>query len=108
MVLDMDAFLERMGRKEKLVKNMIDNCIEDLTEEKEKLKEAFDLKDYEKIKFFSHSIKGAAANIIANRLKKAAGEIERAVKTGEASKIKGFIDKLDEEFGELKRVVISF
>jgi len=108
MVLDMDAFLERMGRKEKLVKNMIDNCIEDLTEEKEKLKEAFDLKDYEKIKFFSHSIKGAAANISANRLKKAAGEIERAVKTGEASKIKGFIDKLDEEFGELKRVVISF
>ena len=108
ITLDIEAFSKRMGGKKELVKNTLNTCIEDLREEKVKLKEAIEVKDIEKIKFSSHSIKGAAANISANKVKNLSYEIEKAGKAGNFISCSELVIKLWEEFRELEMEIGNF
>ena len=107
-ILDAEPFMKRMGGKKNLVKNILRTCLIDLKEEFSKLAEGVETKDRKKIKFAVHSIKGAAANISAHRVRNLVYEIENSGNAGDFIALVDFMKKLEREIEELEREMEDF
>ena len=99
------AFLKRLDGDLELFKKTIELCVEDINDEFENLKEAFYKHKYDLVRFHLHSIKGAAANVSAYRIKKTAGHMSSILKDKELDKIPSFIRNLEKEFEQFKRIL---
>ncbi len=73
---------ERFGGDEEIIKDILDSFFEEVPEYLEKIKEAIDNQDMEEIESIAHALKGTAANVNADGLRKAALELEIQVKKG--------------------------
>ncbi|MEQ8173023.1 MAG: response regulator, partial [Candidatus Eremiobacterota bacterium] len=78
VIFDSAAFLSRLGGHMNIFTTTLSLCVEDFTGSFTMLDEAIDKGDIDKIKLYAHSVKGLAANISANRLKKLACDLEVA------------------------------
>ena len=61
----------------------------------------------QELKLYAHSIKGVAANVSANIIKRIASEIEAAVKKGERDSLETLVTGLEEEFERFKISVVK-
>ena len=75
-------FLERFGGDEEIVKDILDSFFQEAPEFLEKIGNSIENQDMEEIQSNSHALKGAAANVNAEVLRKAALELEIQAKNG--------------------------
>ena len=94
---DMDALLERcMGNQdflEKIMKKFQDKALKDLADIEQSLQDG----DTEKLRLFSHGLKGAAANLSAQSLRQAASEMEQLAKSKDLTNSQEYLENLKNE-----------
>lgn len=73
---------ERFGGDEEIVKDILESFFQEAPEFLEKIKEAIHNQDMEDIESISHALKGTAANVNADALRKATLELETQAKKG--------------------------
>nr|NJM04882.1 hypothetical protein [Desulfobacula sp.] len=83
LCFDKEDFLERFGGDEDIIKDILDSFFQEVPEFLEKIGKAVENQDLEDIRSNSHALKGAAANVNADLLKKAALELETQSKKGD-------------------------
>ena len=77
--LDMAELSHNLGGDQQAVRQVVALCLQDLTAEMPILADAIDAGDLVEVRRIAHRIKGASANVRANRLRDAAGKLEDAV-----------------------------
>ncbi len=77
---DKEKLLERFGGDKETVEIVLESFFQETPEFLEKIKDAMDRNDIEEVRSNCHALKGAAANVNAERLKKAALEMETNAK----------------------------
>jgi signal transduction histidine kinase/CheY-like chemotaxis protein/HPt (histidine-containing phosphotransfer) domain-containing protein len=87
---------------EGLLAEIINIYIEDVPKQLTALKEGLENRNAEEVHLRGHTIKGASANVGAILMRKVASEIEAAGKAGDLAKAAGLIEKIEEEFQDLK------
>ena len=98
---NLDELKDFIDNDEELLRTLIESFDETLKENLKKLKEAIASKDYKNIKYFAHSIKGAAYNIKLNKIGKIAEDIEYNAKYTKN------IDEIVKLYEQLKKVKIK-
>jgi two-component system, sensor histidine kinase and response regulator len=99
---------ERLMNNDELVKLIIDAFIEDTPKRLASLRESLSAGDAAGATLQSHSIKGAASTVSAERMRRVAAEMEEACRSGEdAEKVMPMLSSLEREFEELKLFVSS-
>lgn len=73
---------ERFEGDEEIIKDILDSFFQEAPEFFEKIKEAIDNQEMEDIEAISHALKGTAANVNADALRKSVLELEIQVKKG--------------------------
>ncbi|MBF0204092.1 MAG: response regulator, partial [Desulfamplus sp.] len=104
-VFNREAFLNRIGGSEELLKKIIPTLRESLFEEISKLKSASDRKDAGNMRLHAHTIKGTCANFSAERLSDIAFRIEESTKEGLIDTAASLIENVEQEAMELKSVL---
>ncbi len=89
LCFDKKKLLERFGGDEETALIILDSFFQEVPEFLEKIGNAIDKEDMEEIRSGSHALKGAAANVNAEVLKKIAMEMEIRAKDGN---LKNFIE----------------
>ncbi|MDX1958743.1 MAG: Hpt domain-containing protein [Leptospiraceae bacterium] len=98
--------IERLDGNEELFEKVLEMFIAKTPSEIEKVSEAFLNKDYEKLIFHSHTIKGSAAIIGAEKLRLACEKIEKASKQKQSIEmIQPYVEALNPIFNELNKVL---
>ncbi|MBF0230426.1 MAG: response regulator [Desulfamplus sp.] len=97
-VFDRQAFLNRLGGDEALLKKFIVKVPEYLYSEIGELKTAMDSRDAAQIRFHAHTIKGIALNASANRLSHVAQKIEVAGREERIDDACDMLAKLEQQF----------
>lgn len=98
-LLDREAALERIGNDTELYDEIKMLFLRDAPPLLAKLGAAVAILDRDQIERHSHSLKSAAANLGAERLRIACGSIEDQCKTCEAAAIRLLITRVETEFG---------
>ena len=106
-IFDMAALMKRLDIDEKLVREIMDVYLNDTPIQLSRLKEYFKISDFLSIERCAHSIKGASANFCVGTINKTAQDIELAAKQGNLEMIKTLIDNVEDQFEELKRMLIE-
>ncbi len=76
-IFDWPEFVRRVGGNEALCRELVGVFLDRLPTQRERLAEAMETGDLEKIRFEAHAVKGMAANISAPELRDLAAEAER-------------------------------
>ena len=69
------------------------------------IKNALETHDLQCVELLSHSIKGACANIGAERLQAVALQMEKEARAGDAAHVTSHVDTLQHEFEQLENTV---
>ena len=101
-VFDRKVLLERLDGDEEIFKEIIETFLEDAPNQIEKLKQALQEADANRVERQAHLLKGAALNIGGNGLQVAARELEVAGNKGDLTKAQSLVATLDREFEKLK------
>ncbi len=88
-----------------LVETVLKGFLNDIPKQIDRLKKYFEDTDMVSLKRQSHTIKGAAANISAGRLRASALALEKAAETESREKVHGLIVRLEKSFDELRTSV---
>jgi CheY-like chemotaxis protein len=95
--IDWQLLMERIGSQE-LVDEIVPIFMKDNTERMKMLSQAVEKNDEREIKFYAHSIKGAAATIGATGISEIARQLEAAVRDLDNSKYKSMFEELSVRF----------
>ncbi|MBW2015372.1 MAG: response regulator [Deltaproteobacteria bacterium] len=90
--------LERAGGDEELMKELLKDGLTLIPRQLKELDQAYEENDPARISRLAHSIKGAAGNLAAHRLKDAAYEVEEAGKKGDMASVGELVKRLNVEF----------
>ena len=101
-ILDSAAAIERIGNDQELYFEVLEIFLDDAPKQVETLEAALEASDGETATRAAHSIKGASANVGAERLKAVALEMEEAGRAGDFVKVKALIPALLEKYEEVK------
>jgi len=93
-VWDKQGALKRLLGKEDLLKTLINVYFDENADRLENLQQTVKAEDAEKVCFISHTIKGIAANLGAERLQQQAALLENAAKDNNISAIKNLTPEL--------------
>lgn len=94
--------LERVDGDEELIREVLGIFLDDTPKILEDLKTAINGALPEAVAKAAHTLKGASANIAANRLRDQAYQLEMKAKSGDLANASDLYAKLEAEFGELK------
>jgi signal transduction histidine kinase/DNA-binding response OmpR family regulator len=97
-IWDEQSALQRLGGSEVILKKILAVFLEELQTQLQELKMALDTEDKDSIRLHSHSIKGGAGNVSANKLQELAKSIELGVKDNQKE-----ISVLQEEYKQLEK-----
>ena len=100
---DREKLLERFGGDSETVEIILDSFFQEAPEFFEKIGNAIDNKDMEDVRSNSHALKGAAANVNAEVLKKAALEMETHAKNGNPDSFVENYQRLQNEYKKFIR-----
>ena len=101
--MDLEAVVDEFMGKRDLVKEVAGRFIKDLRAQIEVIRRAIDDGRLEVIRAEAHSIKGGAANLTAQRLSKAAAELEQEARSGHTKVILKVVGTLETEADELEK-----
>ncbi len=107
-VVDIQSAMARFDNDEAFYKEMVGEFLKYVPGQVEAMMEAESSGDAEAVKANSHSIKGAAGNLSANRLESIARELENKGRDNDLSDINKLIDILKKEITELKEFIKTF
>ena len=105
-IFDIDSFKKRMMDDDELVKTLSDDFIQQLPIMVADLKNAIDSDNSAQAQKSAHTLKGAAANIGGESLRKAALYIEVCCKTGRFEEGAAHIATLEEQAKLLEKVIL--
>ncbi len=77
---ELQSALKRLGGNRKLFKKLLKDFYKDFKNSASLLRAALDKKDLKRVNRLNHTLKGVACNLSANRLEKAIGDLEIALK----------------------------
>lgn len=89
------------------IKECIDIYLKSTEEKLILIKEAIESKNFEKIKFNAHSLKGVSYNISAKDMGDIAKNIEQLAKNCDIESIKKYYSILKENFLKLKKILLN-
>ena len=101
-VFNRSGFLERIEGDQEFLTEIVQVFIDDALRQIGLLKEALATGDTERVCKHGHTLKGAAANICAERMQQVACEIETAGKTGDLKQTSLLIAKIEKEYAVFK------
>ncbi|MEI6149811.1 MAG: response regulator, partial [bacterium] len=101
------AMLDRMMGDEELAHAVMAAFIEDIPKQMAGLRAALDREDAAAAERTAHTIKGAVANIGGEAVRALALEMENAARSGNLSVIRFRMSKLEEQIGQLTRVMME-
>jgi len=99
-VFNRSELLERLGGREEMLGRFISMFTKNVTGYLELLKSGIELGDGEQIRIQAHTIKGAAANIAAHRIRETAAAMEHFARAGNIGDAAGLLAKLTSELKE--------
>ena len=108
LLWDKDTILKRMGNDNSLVKKVIEAFIFDVEVLVAKLKNSIDTKDTQMCKNISHSIKGSASNIAADKLSNIAKEFELFAKNEQIELLSDNYDKIQDVIQETLKILKKY
>jgi CheY-like chemotaxis protein/HPt (histidine-containing phosphotransfer) domain-containing protein len=101
MEINFHLLLERIG-DESLIDEIIPVFLKDNAERMEMLSQAIAKNDSKEIKFYAHSVKGAAATIGAVKISELAKQLETAARDSQQADYKAVFDEICSRFNRLK------
>ncbi len=104
-VIDIAAALKQVGGSREILNEVLEIFINDAPNDIRKIRDAIDTHDGKQARRAAHSLKGAASNIIAEGIRKAAEEIEHMAFADDFTDMRGKIDRLENELNKLVEVV---
>jgi HPt (histidine-containing phosphotransfer) domain-containing protein len=107
-VFDRQAFLERLGGGEELVPEFLTMFAQTVEEGLPGLEEALAAGDCETVAKIAHMIKGAAANICAERLLQVTKELEASARSGDIAGSRTASTNLAAEFRLFQKEAASW
>lgn len=107
MVFDREMFMERIMGDEELARTVMMGFLMDVHQQLKRLKTHIERKDIVKAMFHCHKIKGAAANVAAKALQRAAAAMEAAGENNSISEINHLLPELESQFELLKAEMIG-
>jgi CheY-like chemotaxis protein/HPt (histidine-containing phosphotransfer) domain-containing protein len=103
--LDLDRAIEEfMGQKEILL-NVLQKFLTSAGSKIDEIRQAVEHEDYGAVEAHAHAIKGAAANLTADRLADLAADLEQAADRQQSDQSTKLADSLAQEFLELKNYI---
>jgi len=106
-LFDRETLLDRLGGDRGVLEAVLRVFLEDVPLQLERLTAAVGASDPEAIRLGAHGLKGAAANITAESLRRAALALERAGARGDIGAISGLLDAVRREVELLYPVLES-
>jgi len=106
-VLDRKGLVDRLGGNRDLSGEILDIFTRDFPVRLDKLERALDRNEADEIQRQIHTIKGASANVGAERIRDVATEMEGACAQGDLRACRRKLRELKEEFDRLKSVLLS-
>jgi HPt (histidine-containing phosphotransfer) domain-containing protein len=100
----MDELLARLGGKIDVVPRLLAMFLNNSANYLELLRQAVVCNDVEQVRINAHTIKGAAANISAPKIKKTASTLEKLIQEGRHDCLSDFLVQLESEFKEFKEI----
>jgi PAS domain S-box-containing protein len=104
-VFEKEAFSSRLMDDLTLMQQVSLNFMEDMPIQLATLSEMIEAADKDKMVAQAHKIKGAAANMAANRMRAIALELELAAKDNIIERVRELYPLLEQSFGQLKQVL---
>jgi HPt (histidine-containing phosphotransfer) domain-containing protein len=104
-VFDKAGMLDRLMDDEDLARMIVEGFLKDIPLQITALKGYLETGDATGIERQAHSIKGASANVGAERLRAVAFEIEKAAMTGDLNAARIHMPELEEQFERLNQVM---
>lgn len=105
---DYASFRKRMLDDDEIILKIISGILDRMPKMIGELKEYIDGKDVENAGRLAHTIKGAAANMGCDLLRRAALSIESASESGKIDKIKPLFPILENEWTQLEPILHNF
>ncbi len=105
LIINPDQLISAIGDDAELIQKIIDTFVDSFQEKFDFIKSSVFSEDQENIGRHSHSLKGSAANIGANRLMSVAKRIEKFGKSGDYKKSKKEFENLKPEFDAFRREI---
>ena len=106
-VFNPHVLLRRVNSKNDLMRRLLSGMIEESGSIMDDLQTALDARDLGGIEHCAHSVKGAAANICAERLRAAAHETELAARNRDQERISALVTTLRSEWNTFSEAVQS-
>ncbi len=108
VIFDKKALLKRLDNDVELCQELVKVLLKEVPEYIENIKQSFKDNNISSVIHRAHTIKGAAANVEANGIKKAALEIEMAGKNSDLVKTHFYLKSLESELEKFKFAVKDF
>ncbi|MDZ7833106.1 MAG: Hpt domain-containing protein [Desulfobacterales bacterium] len=97
-----NELMERVDGDDELIREVLEIFLEDTPRTLEALKTGISDQSPEAVAKAAHTLKGASANIAANRLRDHAHQLELKAKSGELADAGGIYAELEAEYAALK------
>jgi HPt (histidine-containing phosphotransfer) domain-containing protein len=104
-ILDLQAMAENIGDDQEILKEILNLFAKDAPCQINKIRDGLDESNIRDIQRAAHTLKGAAANIIAEGVRKAAEEIEHNADEGSLDSIEEKLKNLEEEVAKITCVI---
>ncbi|MBF0410604.1 MAG: response regulator [Candidatus Riflebacteria bacterium] len=104
-IFDKPGMLERLGKDDLLLKEIIDVFLDDVPKQLDSLGKAIIENDFLKLTKFAHRLKGAAMNVGAISLHKAAFQLEKAAEKKDSNFTNVSFENVKMEFEEFKKML---
>ena len=104
-MLDRAALMSRLMDDEELARNVLAGFLEDMPRRIEALRGHLGTWDAKGAVLEAHTIKGASANVGAERLRRAAADLEKAARAGDLEAFRSRLPDIEREFVRLKEAV---
>ncbi|MCP4148840.1 MAG: response regulator [bacterium] len=102
IIFDRPYLLELFMGDAAFLDSVLNNFLEEVPDRIKGLKKGLHEEDAVKVKSFAHSIKGAAAEVCANALRKVAAEIDASAKAGDLEKAAELLPLMLQQFERFK------
>jgi len=104
LVFDKEELVERLGGRVDMLPRLLEMFRNNTAGNIEALRQAIVSGDDEQVRIQAHSIKGAAANISANRMKETAFALEMLVHDGQRDGRRELVARLESELREFSEI----
>ena len=104
-VWDRQKMLERLLDDEDLAKLIQDSFLADIPQQIQALKAFLESGDVSGVELHAHTIKGASANVGAERLRVVASDMEKTAKAQDLTAVGSFMNELERQFDLLKEAM---